>query len=84
MADRMLVAFGKYLRLLRDRRKMSLSDVVTLTKSYPEPVGKGYSVASRARPRRIGFSKMVAYPGATRSRSTPSARSSPSTLRSMS
>ena len=31
MADRMLVAFGKYLKILRDRRKLSLSDVVTLT-----------------------------------------------------
>jgi tetratricopeptide (TPR) repeat protein len=60
MADRMLVAFGKYLRLLRDRRKMSLSDVVTLTKSYPEPVGKGYLSRVERGLARIGFSKMVA------------------------
>ena len=60
MADRMLVAFGKYLRLLRDRRKMSLSDVVTLTKSYPEPVGKGYLSRVERGLARVGFSKMVA------------------------
>src|SRR5882672_4049797 len=60
MADRMLIAFGKYLRLVRDRRKMSLSDVVTLTKSYPEPVGKGYLSRVERGLARIGFSKMVA------------------------
>jgi transcriptional regulator with XRE-family HTH domain len=60
MADRMLIAFGKYLRLLRDRRKLSLSDVVTLTKSYPEPVGKGYLSRVERGLARVGFSKMVA------------------------
>ena len=60
MADRMLVAFGKYLKILRDRRKMSLSDVVTLTKSYPEPVGKGYLSRVERGLARVGFSKMVA------------------------
>ena len=56
----MLIAFGKYLRLVRDRRKMSLSDIVTLTKSYPEPVGKGYLSRVERGLARIGFSKMVA------------------------
>jgi len=56
----MLVAFGKYLRILRDRRKMSLSDVVALTKSYPEPVGKGYLSRVERGLARVGFSKMVA------------------------
>jgi tetratricopeptide (TPR) repeat protein len=60
MAERMLVAFGKYLRLLRDRRKLSLSDVATLTKSYPEPVGKGYLSRVERGLARVGFSKMVA------------------------
>ena len=60
MADRMLVAFGKYLRILRDRRQMSLSDVVTLTNSYPEPVGKGYLSRVERGLARVGFSKMVA------------------------
>ena len=60
MADRMLIAFGKYLKILRDRRKLSLSDVVTLTKSYPEPVGKGYLSRVERGLARIGFSKMVA------------------------
>lgn len=56
----MLVAFGKYLKILRDRRKLSLSDVVTLTKSYPEPVGKGYLSRVERGLARVGFSKMVA------------------------
>jgi len=56
----MLTAFGKYLRILRDRRNMSLSDVVALTKSYPEPVGKGYLSRVERGLARIGFSKMVA------------------------
>jgi transcriptional regulator with XRE-family HTH domain len=56
----MLIAFGKYLKILRDRRKMSLSDVVTLTKSYPEPVGKGYLSRVERGLARVGFSKMVA------------------------
>jgi tetratricopeptide (TPR) repeat protein len=60
MADRMLIAFGKYLRLVRGRRNLSLSDVVTLTKSYPEPVGKGYLSRVERGLARIGFSKMVA------------------------
>ena len=60
MADRMLTAFGKYLKILRDRRKLSLSDVATLTKSYPEPVGKGYLSRVERGLARVGFSKMVA------------------------
>jgi len=60
MADRMLIAFGKYLKILRDRRKLSLSDVATLTKSYPEPVGKGYLSRVERGLARVGFSKMVA------------------------
>ena len=39
---------------------MSLSDVVTLTKSYPEPVGKGYLSRVERGLARVGFSKMVA------------------------
>jgi transcriptional regulator with XRE-family HTH domain/lipopolysaccharide biosynthesis regulator YciM len=56
----MLIAFGKYLKILRDRRKLSLSDVATLTKSYPEPVGKGYLSRVERGLARVGFSKMVA------------------------
>jgi transcriptional regulator with XRE-family HTH domain len=56
----MLVAFGKYLRIVRDRRSMSLTDVVTLTKSYPEPIGKGYLSRVERGLARVGFSKMIA------------------------
>ena len=47
-------------KILRDRRKLSLSDVVTLTKSYPEPVGKGYLSRVERGLARVGFLKMVA------------------------
>ncbi len=60
MADRMLIAFGKYLRILRDRKSLSLSDVVTLTKSYPEPIGKGYLSRVERGLARVGFSKVIA------------------------
>ena len=60
MADRMLIAFGKYLKILRDRRNLSLSDIATLTKSFPEPVGKGYLSRVERGLARVGFSKMVA------------------------
>jgi tetratricopeptide (TPR) repeat protein len=56
----MLIAFGKYLKIVRDRRKLSLSDVATLTKSYPEPIGKGYLSRVERGLARVGFSKMIA------------------------
>jgi tetratricopeptide (TPR) repeat protein len=60
MAERMLLAFGRYLKLVRERRKLSLEDVATLTKSYPEPINKGYLSRVERGLARIGFSKMVA------------------------
>lgn len=60
MAETMLLAFGRYLKLVRERRKLSLEDVATLTKSYPEPINKGYLSRVERGLARIGFSKMVA------------------------
>jgi tetratricopeptide (TPR) repeat protein len=60
MAERMLLAFGRYLKLVRERRKLSLEDVATLTKSYPEPINKGYLSRVERGLARVGFSKMVA------------------------
>jgi transcriptional regulator with XRE-family HTH domain len=42
------------------RRKLSLEDVATLTKSYPEPINKGYLSRVERGLARVGFSKMVA------------------------
>jgi tetratricopeptide (TPR) repeat protein len=60
MAEKMLLAFGRYLKLVRERRKLSLEDVATLTKSYPEPINKGYLSRVERGLARVGFSKMVA------------------------
>jgi tetratricopeptide (TPR) repeat protein len=60
MAEKMLLAFGRYLKLVRERRKLSLEDVSTLTKSYPEPINKGYLSRVERGLARVGFSKMVA------------------------
>jgi transcriptional regulator with XRE-family HTH domain len=60
MAERMLLAFGRYLKLVRERRKLSLEDVAALTKSYPEPINKGYLSRVERGLARVGFSKMVA------------------------
>jgi tetratricopeptide (TPR) repeat protein len=56
----MLLAFGRYLKMIRERRKLSLEDVATLTKSYPEPINKGYLSRVERGLARVGFSKMVA------------------------
>lgn len=60
MAEKMLLAFGRYLKIVRERRKLSLEDVATLTKSYPEPINKGYLSRVERGLARVGFSKMVA------------------------
>src|SRR5215471_21019854 len=60
MAEKALVAFGRYLKLLRERRGLSLDDVATLTKAYPEPVNKGYLSRAERGLSHIAFSKIVA------------------------
>jgi tetratricopeptide (TPR) repeat protein len=60
MAEKALVAFGRYLKLLRERRGLSLEDVATLTKAYPEPVNKGYLSRAERGLSHISFSKIVA------------------------
>jgi transcriptional regulator with XRE-family HTH domain len=41
MAEASALAFGRYLRQLRERRSLSLADVCDLSKSSPEPIDKG-------------------------------------------
>src|SRR5262245_29527679 len=60
MADASIVAFGRYLKIVRERRKLSLEDVAHLTKAYPEPVNKGYLSRVERGLNHVGFSKMVA------------------------
>lgn len=58
MAETMLVAFGRYLRTLRERRGYSLDDVASLTRMSPDPILKGYLSRCENGKTRIGFSKM--------------------------
>jgi transcriptional regulator with XRE-family HTH domain len=58
MAETMLVAFGRYLRTLRERRQYSLDDVASLTRLSPDPILKGYLSRCENGHTRIGFSKM--------------------------
>ena len=60
MAEKAIVAFGRYLKILRERRGLSLDDVVTLTKAYPEPINKGYLSRAERGLSHIAFSKIVA------------------------
>jgi tetratricopeptide (TPR) repeat protein len=60
MADPSIIAFGRYLKIVRERRKLSLEDVAHLTKAYPEPVNKGYLSRVERGLNHVGFSKMVA------------------------
>src|SRR5262245_37863150 len=58
MAETMLIAFGRYLRTLRERRGYSLDDVASLTRLSPDPILKGYLSRCENGKTRIGFSKM--------------------------
>jgi len=60
MAEKCAVAFGRYLKTLRERRRLSLDDVLSLSKAFPEPVGKGYLSRCEHGGQRIAFSKLIA------------------------
>lgn len=54
------MAFGRYLRMLRDRKSLSLEEAVTLTRVYPSPLSKGYLSRLENGATRAGFEKIVA------------------------
>jgi tetratricopeptide (TPR) repeat protein len=56
----MLIAFGRFLRLLRERAGLSLDRVESLTAAYPEPVSKAYLSRTENGHSRIAFSRMIA------------------------
>jgi tetratricopeptide (TPR) repeat protein len=53
-------AFGRYLRMLRERRSLSLDDVESLSRGFPEPINKGYLSRCENGRQRPAFSKVVA------------------------
>lgn len=60
MAESALVAFGRYVRMHRERKGLSLDEAVGLTRVYPNPLNKGYLSRVENGAVRIGFDKMIA------------------------
>ena len=60
MAESCTAAFGRYLRTLRERRNLSLNDVMSLSRAFPEPVDKGYLSRCENGRSRVAFSKLIA------------------------
>jgi tetratricopeptide (TPR) repeat protein len=59
MAESCAVAFGRYLRMLRERRGLSLDDVATMSRSLADPVDKSYLSRCENGHYGIGFSKAI-------------------------
>jgi tetratricopeptide (TPR) repeat protein len=53
-------AFGRYLRTLRERRGLSLDDVATLSRTFADPVEKGYLSRCENGHQSLALSKMIA------------------------
>lgn len=60
MAEKWTLAFGRYLRTLRERRGLSLQDVASLSQPFAEPVGKGYLSRTENGHVRLALSKVAA------------------------
>lgn len=59
MAEKCTVAFGRYLRMLRERRGLSLDEVASMSRSLADPVHKGYLSRCENGRHGVGFSKVV-------------------------
>lgn len=59
MAEACSVAFGRYLRMLRERRGLSLDDVASLSRTLADPVVKGHLSRCENGHHGPGFSKIV-------------------------
>ncbi|HEX5042528.1 MAG TPA: helix-turn-helix transcriptional regulator [Candidatus Polarisedimenticolaceae bacterium] len=60
MATSSTLAFGQYLRTLRERRGLSLDDVATLSRTFADPVEKGYLSRCENGHQSLALSKMIA------------------------
>lgn len=59
MAEAWNVAFGHYLRTLRERRGLSLHDVSSLSQAFAETLNKGYLSRCENGLQRLAFSKII-------------------------
>jgi transcriptional regulator with XRE-family HTH domain len=53
-------AFGRYLRTLRERRRLTLDDVSSLSHTFPESISKGYLSRCENGHQKPAFSKVIA------------------------
>jgi tetratricopeptide (TPR) repeat protein len=53
-------AFGRYLRTLRERRRLTLDDVNSLSQTFPESISKGYLSRCENGHQKPAFSKVIA------------------------
>ena len=53
-------AFGRYMRMLRERKQLSLDEVESLSRSFPDPINKGYLSRAENGHTRMAFSKLIA------------------------
>lgn len=60
MAEKWTIAFGRYLRTLRERRGLSLDDVESLSEAFPDPIRKAYLSKCENGHQSLAFSKLVA------------------------
>ena len=60
MAESWTIAFGRYLRTLRDRRGLSLDQVEGLSEAFPDPIRKAYRSRCENGHQSPAFSKVVA------------------------
>ncbi|MCP3980608.1 MAG: helix-turn-helix domain-containing protein [bacterium] len=59
MAENSTTAFGRYLRILRERKGLSLEDVSTLSATFPEKINKGYLSRVENGHQKVAFVKVV-------------------------
>ena len=60
MAESCTRAFGRYLKTLRERRGLSLDDVLSLSRTFPEQINKGYLSRCENGHQKLAFPKVVA------------------------
>lgn len=59
MAEEWHLAFGRYLRTLRNRRGLSLQEVASLSQSFPDTLNKGYLSRCENGRQSLAFSKVI-------------------------
>lgn len=60
MAENFTRAFGRYLKMLRERRGLSLADVRSLSQTFPEDINKGYLSRCENGHQKLAFPKVIA------------------------